>query len=171
MIRGVAPLNAMGLLILGGASIALLELMAQEIQQEEVIPTVKVEWAPKLSTSAEPSGTTAPLSSYRQTTARPVFFKTRQPFAPPPPSPPPKPPPAAKPAPAPPPADPGLSAGGVIITNRTKKAYLFSKTDRNGSWLGEGEEIMGWRVQSIDRKGARLTKDGREIELPLYAQP
>jgi hypothetical protein len=29
---------------------------------------------------------------------------------------------------------------------------------------------MGWKVQSIDSGGATLQKDGRNIELPLYAR-
>ena len=55
-----------------------------------------------------------------------------------------------------------------MITGGAKKAYLFRKSDRAGSWLAEGEEIMGWKVQAIDSGGATLQKDGRNIELPLY---
>jgi hypothetical protein len=171
MIRGVAPLTAIGLLILGGGSIALLTLTAAEILQDDDVPRAKTEWTPKLSTSAERLSSATPLSAYHQTTAHPVFFKTRQPFvAPPPPAPPP--PPVARPnLPPPPVVDPGLAVGGVVITSGAKKAYLFRKTDRTGSWLAEGEEIMGWKVQSIDSTGAKLQKDGRDLELPLYAQP
>jgi hypothetical protein len=172
MIRGVAPLNALALLIFGGTGILVLALTVAEIVQDDVVTMTKVEWTPKLSTSAERLGNPMPLSTYQQTAARPIFFKTRQPFVQPPPPPPPSLPPVARP-PAPPPAvvDPDLAVGGVIITGGAKKAYLFRKTDRTGSWLAEGEEIMGWKVQSIDSAGARLQKDGRNIELPLYAQP
>ena len=57
-----------------------------------------------------------------------------------------------------------------MITGGAKKAYLFRKTDRTGSWLAEGEEILGWKVRSIDSGGAKLQKDGRDIELLLYTQ-
>ena len=171
MIRGVAPLNAIGLLILGGSCMLLLKLTAQEIRQDDVVAPAKVEWTPKLSISAGPVADAAPLSAYRQTTERPLFFKTRQPFVPLPHPPPRLAPAVAKSAPPPPPpADPGLAVGGVIITGQAKKAYLFNKTDRTGSWLVEGEEITGWKVKSIDSAGAMLTKDGRDVELPLYTQ-
>lgn len=171
MIRGVAPLHRISLMMLGGAGMVLLTLTAREIRQADTVATPMVDWTPRLSTAAEPLTAGPPLTASRQTTARPVFFKTRHPFVPPP-LPPPPPPQAAKPAAPPaPPADPGLAVGGVTIINGTKKAYLFTKTDRNGSWLGEGEQITGWKVKSIDGAGAKLTKDGREIELPLYANP
>jgi hypothetical protein len=57
-----------------------------------------------------------------------------------------------------------------MISGGAKKAYLFRKADRAGSWMAEGEEIMGWRVQAIDSGGATLQKDGRNIVLRLYAQ-
>jgi hypothetical protein len=44
------------------------------------------------------------------------------------------------------------------------------KADQTGSWLIEGEEIMGWKVRGTDSGGAKLQKDGRDIELPLYAR-
>ncbi len=172
MIRGIAPLTAMGLLILGGGSVLLLALTATEILQDDDVPKAKIEWTPKLSTSAERLGSATPLSAYHETIAHPVFFKTRRPFVAPPPPPPPSPPVVARPTPAPPPiVDPGLAVGGVMITGGSKKAYLFRKTDRTGSWLAEGEEIMGWKVRSIDGGGARLQRDGRDIKLLLYAQP
>src|SRR5262249_21747987 len=112
------------------------------------------------------------LSTYPHTTMHPVFFKSRQPFALPPSTPPPAPPVVAlPPAPPPPVVDPGLAAGGVMISGEVKKVYLFRKGERMGSWLAEGEEMMGWRVYSIDGAGAKLRKDGRDIELPLYARP
>jgi hypothetical protein len=171
MIRGITPLTAMGLLILSGGSMLLLTLTAAEFLEDGVILTTTVEWTAKLSTSAERLSSAMPLSGYQQTTARPIFFKTRQPFVAPPPAPPPPQPIVAPPPPPPAVVDPGPAVGGVMITSEVKKAYLFRKTDRTGAWVAEGEEIMGWQVQSIDDGGARLKKDGREIELPLYAQP
>lgn len=172
MIRGVAPLTALGLLILGSGSLLLLTLTAAEIFQSDDVPKAKIGWTPKLSTTAERLGSATPLTAYQQTTSRPVFFKSRQPFvALPPPPPPPQPPAALPPPPPPPVVDPGLAVGGVMITGGIKKAYLFRKTDRTGSWLAEGEEIMGWKLHSVDSAGAKLQKDSRDLHLPLYAQP
>jgi hypothetical protein len=166
MIRGIAPLSAIGLLILSGISILVLTLTATELLHDDDFVTAKVEWTPKLSTSAERLTSTTPLSTYQQTLAHPVFFKNRQPFVPPPP-----PPPAPRPAPPPaPPADPGLAVGGVVINGEVKRAYVFRKADHSGSWLAEGEEVMGWKVHSIDSGGAKLRKDDRNIELQLYTQ-
>jgi hypothetical protein len=170
MVRGVAPLTAIALLILGGSSILLVGLTVAEILQDNDVSTPKIGWAPKLSTSAERLTSVTPFNAYQQTTAHSIFFKTRQPFVPPPPPPPP--PPLARPSPPPPPVvDPGLAVGGVMISGSAKKAYVVRKADRAGSWLAEGEEIMGWKVQSIDSGGAKLQKDDRNIELPLYTQP
>jgi len=171
MIRGVAPLTAIGLLILCGIGITLLTLTAKEILQDDDVPTAKIEWTPKLSTSAERLSSATPLSAYQETIAHPVFFKNRQPFVPPPPPAPPPPPPVVRSTPPPPPVvDPGLAVGGIMIISGARKVYLFRKTDRTGSWLAEGEEILGWKVRSIDSGGAKLQKDGRDIELLLYAQ-
>ncbi len=171
MIRGVAPLTAIALLTLGGGNVLLLALAVAEIADDDDPSAPKIEWTPKLSTSAERLTSVTPLNAYQQTTAHPIFFKTRQPFVPPPPPPPPPPPALVQPTPAPPPVvDPGLAVGGVIISGGAKKAYLFRKADRSGSWLAEGEEILGWKIQSIDSGGAKLQKDARDIELPLYAR-
>jgi len=172
MMRGVAPLTAIALGVLGGSGVVLLALTAEEFLQDDDVSVPKIEWTPKLSTSAERLTSVKPLNSYQQTTAHPIFFKTRQPFVPPPPpAPPPPPPPPPQASPPPPPiVDPGLAVGGVMISGGAKKAYLFRKADRIGSWVAEGEEIMGWKVQSIDSGGATLEKDGRNIELPLYGQ-
>ena len=51
--------------------------------------------------------------AYRETLAHPVFYKTRQPFVPPPPTPPPATPNTGA-LPAPP--DPGIALGGVAST-------------------------------------------------------
>jgi hypothetical protein len=160
MIRGIAPLSAIGLLILSGISILVLTLTATELLHDDDFVTAKVEWTPKLSTSAERLTSTTPLSAYQQTMAHPVFFKTRQPFVPPPPPPPPAPPQVARPAPPPaPPADPGLAVGGVVINGEVKKAYVFRKAaDRTGSWVTEGDEIMGWKVHSINMEVPRCRR-------------
>jgi hypothetical protein len=123
---------------------------------------------PDLSSGAREQEMTYAQNAYQQALAHPIFFKTRLTFAPPPPPPP---PPVSRPAPPPAPAaDPGLAVGGVVINGEVKNAYVFRKADHSGSWLAEGEEIMGWKVHSIDNGGAKLRKDDRNIELQLYTQ-
>jgi len=174
MIRGVAPLTMIALLILAGGSALVLTLTIAEFAQEGGPAPPAAEWTPKLSAPAEGPVSHPPLSAYPQTAARPVFFKSRRPFVAPPPAAPPRappPPPLAAvqpPAPPPPVVDPGLAVGGVMIGGEVKKAYVFRKGERAGSWLAEGEEIMGWKVQVIDSGGARLQKDGRSVGLSLY---
>jgi len=58
--------------------------------------------------------------------------------------------------------------GGVVIIEDVRKAYIFNKADSHGAWLGEGEMIMGWKVESIGAMTARLQQAGRVIELELY---
>jgi hypothetical protein len=170
MIRGIAPLTAMGLLALAGIGVLLLGLTTMEFLQDGDVPRIKAEWAPRLSTATEQPVRAAPLSAYQQTIARPVFFKTRQPFVPPPPPSPPPMPAVVPPPPPPPAADPEFSVGGIMINGEVKKAYLLRKGERTGSWLTEGEEVMGWKVQTIESGGAKLQKNGRVIELLLYPQ-
>jgi hypothetical protein len=61
-----------------------------------------------------------------------------------------------------------LALGGVVIMDDARKAYIFSKADSRGAWVGEGETILGWQVESIDALTARLQQAGRSIELQLY---
>jgi hypothetical protein len=75
---------------------------------------------------------------------------------------------APAPVPAPVVVDPGLVLGGVIIAPDVKKAYLFSKADSRGTWASEGENFMGWTVQSIDAASATLLQANRTIDLQLY---
>jgi hypothetical protein len=108
---------------------------------------------------------TRAAAAYRETLAHPVFYKTRQPFVPPPTTPPPATPnTAALPAPA----DPGIALGGVAINSDLKKVYLFSKANSLGAWVREGETFMGWTVQSVGPEGAKLRQADRELRLELY---
>jgi hypothetical protein len=121
-----------------------------------------------------------PPSAYQATLNRPVFFKTRQPYVTPPPPPPPASPsppsppqiaevtPPAPPPPLPPP-DPELALAGVIITAGVKRVYLIPRGNpTEGSWIAEGEEIHGWRVNAISNASVALQSSGRTVELLLY---
>jgi len=99
--------------------------------------------------AAEPSVSPAPLQSFSEIVARPLFTPTRRPPVPrkiPTPEPA---PPAPEPA-APPPQTGQFTLVGTIIGEDVKTAVLRS---RNGDQLlrvGERESIAGWHVESIE---------------------
>jgi hypothetical protein len=57
-----------------------------------------------------------------------------------------------------------------MIARGVKRAYVFTKADRRGSWVTEGETVQGWTVEAIDSSGARLKQDSRSLELSLYGE-
>jgi len=126
-----------------------------------VAPT---EWKPNVSAADQAPPASRPIGSYEQVLAHPLFFKTREPFV----SAPPLPPPLRSVAPATLVVDPGISVGGVLISGPIRKAYLISNANQDGTWVREGDEYNGWKVQSVTAGIARLQRDDRLIELPLY---
>jgi hypothetical protein len=51
-----------------------------------------------------------------------------------------------------------------------RKAYLLTKTNPAGSWVGEGDSFMGWIIKSVDGASAKVQQQDRTIELQLYPQ-
>jgi hypothetical protein len=166
---GIAPLGLAALTIAAAVDVWLLADVA-DLATRPPPSRERVEWNPKLSVGHAPTASVRPIAEYRETLARPLFAKTRAPFVPPPPPPP---PPVQAPA-APPPApvfvDPGFSVGGVMITDVLRKAYLMKMPGPHGVWVGEGENFMGWKVQSIGASTAKLEQNNRTIELRLYPE-
>jgi hypothetical protein len=160
----IAPLGAVGLLIVLGLNLWLLTAIATEIVFDIPAAIDKVDWNLGLSASVGNVANRKPIEAYRQILAHPVFFKSREPFVPTPAPPPPNPVLIA----TPPPVDPGLILGGVMITNDIRKAYVFSRSNASGAWASEGDNFMGWQIRSIDRAGAKLEQRGRSIDLQLY---
>lgn len=159
----LTPLAAAGLLSLGVIDALLLTGLVWSLTDEPVT-VAWTQWKPNLSSSDNVPPATRPINSYQLVLAHPLFFKTREPFVPPP-----SPPPPSRPAAPPPPVvDPGLSVAGVLISGPIRKAYLMSKSDREGTWVREGEQYGGWQVQSVTAGVAKLRRDGRSIELSLY---
>ncbi len=162
-----APLTAMALFALLSVNGLLLAAIAENTFGNDGVLLPTAEWSPELSM---PAGDTAiapkPLGAYRQILAQPVFSKTRAPFAPP------RPVPVAvrpKTAPrAPVITNPGLVLGGVAIADGVRKAYLTAKSGARGTWVAEGEEFKGWRVQSVDGARVKVGKGRRVFELTLY---
>jgi hypothetical protein len=161
----IAPLRAAGLLIALGINAGLLAGIATQVTSDHLAAVDQVAWNANLSGSVANPTNRKPIEGYGQILARPVFFKSREPFVPAPPAPPPP-----VPVTVPPPViiDPGLVVGGVMIKNGLSKAYLFSNAGPSGSWASEGDTFQGWKVRSVDRTGVKLEQGGRSIDLRLY---
>jgi hypothetical protein len=141
----IAPLTALAVALLAGVDAWLISVV---LQGEELQAQPLVMEKTASSTPLEGAGTpvrSKPPRAHAETLAHPVFYKTRAPYAPPPPLP----PPAAAPAPTAP-ADPGIVLGGVAMHAEQKKAYLFSKGGAQGTWVSEGDTFLGW-TRAVDR--------------------
>lgn len=159
----VAPLRSIGLLIALGMNVGLLTCVAMQLTSDDSTAAHNTEWNANLTGSIANPANRRPIDSYGQILARPILFKSREPFVPPPPVPP------SLAAPPPPVlVDPGLAVAGVMIKGGLSKAYLFSKAAPGGAWAVEGETVQGWKVKSIDGAGVRLEQTGRSIDLSLY---
>lgn len=161
MRRRIAPVRAAGLLIVLGVNAGLLASVATQLASDGSTAAGKIDWNVNLTGAVANPTDRRPVDSYGQILARPVLFKSREPFVPTPPA-----PPAVTPPPVA--ADPGLAVGGVMIKNGLSKAYLFSKAGPGGAWAGEGETFQGWRVMSVKSTGVNLEQNGRSIDLSLY---
>lgn len=165
----ITPLAAMALAALAGVNLWLLAIILAGATADEPAPVAAPAWDAKLSSSGPDDAAAKPISAYRQTLAQPVFFKTREPYAAPPPRPVAPATPAVVQKPAPPPiVDPGFTVAGVIIGQNVRKAYIHTKSDQQGNWVSEGESLTGWKVQAIDAAGVKLQQQDRTIELQLY---
>jgi hypothetical protein len=165
----IAPLTAAGLLALGGINAWLLTVVIAGVAGEEPAAIAAPVWNPNFPGAGGDIPAARPINAYRETLMHPVFFKTREPYVAPPPRPVAPAVPAMLPKPAPPPVvDPGLIMGGVIISGDVRKAYVYSKADSHGSWVSEGENLTGWKVQAIDAGTVTLRQQDRTIELQLY---
>jgi hypothetical protein len=162
----ISPLAAAGLLIVLSANVGLLAAIAVEVLSDGSAAVDKADWNIGLSAPVGSVANRKPIEAYGQILARPVFFKSREPFVPPPP------PSSPVLIAAPPPVvvDPGLVLGGVMIKNDVRKAYVFSRAKAGGAWIGEGDDFMGWQIRSINRTSAKLEQKGRSIDLQLYPQ-
>jgi hypothetical protein len=161
----IAPIRAAGLGFLVLLNLWLLATLLWETISDSVISVENIEWTPKLLVTGEDAGVDKPISFYKEALARPIFSKTRRPYVPPPPA---RPEPSPAPIAAPPITDPGILVGGVIIERGLKKAFLFSKSDPQGSWVKEGETFLGWRLHSVESAGVKLQQQNRILEVLLY---
>jgi hypothetical protein len=160
----ISPVSVVGILLLGGMNVWLLTIIFAELVSDGSIFPEKVKWSPSLQTLGPADQKKRKMDGYTQITARPVFFKTREPFVQP------SAPPAAVPkVVAPPPTtDPGFVISGVMISGGLKKVYISTRANANAVWAREGEDLMGWRIRIVDEHGARLEQNGRVIEVALF---
>jgi hypothetical protein len=165
----IAPWRAIVLAGLISLNFGLAAIAASALLSGDAPAAVRVAWTPPVATAGTAPPDAKPIARYQQTLAHPIFFKTREPFVPPPPAPPP-PPPAVRPSPPAVVADPGLVLGGILVMQGVRKAYLFRKTDPSGSWVAHGGDFMGWKIQAIDAAGIVLGNGDRTIDLKLYPE-
>jgi len=158
------PLVFFGLALLAVANAWFLIMAAQQIMFEDRVATEESGWSPRLQSLEDARIQITATVSHQEILAHPIFSRSRAPYVPPaPPAPKSAPPPVAF-------TDPGFVLSGVMVNGTIKKAYLLQKTDKSGAWVGEGDDFVGWRVQSITTDAAKLQKETHVIEVLLYPQ-
>lgn len=105
------------------------------------------------------------IAALGRTLAAPAFFKSRAPYVPPAPS------AVAVAAVAPAAPPPTLTIAGIVIDKRVKKALLLSPADNNGTWLSEGDQLMGWKVEAITAAGVTLRQNSSKLDVKMYPMP
>jgi hypothetical protein len=168
MKQRIAPWRTIVLTGLVGLNIGLAATAAFTLLSGDAPALPHVDWTPPIANAGPVPSDAKPIARYLQTLAHPIFFKTREPFVAPPPAPPP-PPPTTRP---PPPVvvDPGLMLGGIMVMQGVRKAYVFRKIDPSGTWVADGEDFMGWKIQIIDAAAVALGNGERRINLSLYPE-
>jgi hypothetical protein len=158
------PLVFFGLALLAAANAWSLIMTAQQTMFEDQVAAEEPGWSPRLPSLEDARMQTTTTVSQQGILAHPIFSRSRAPYVPPaPPAPKSGPPPVAF-------TDPGFVLGGVMVNGTIKKVYLLQKTDKSGAWVGEGDDFVGWRVQSITTDAAKLQKETHVIEVLLYPQ-
>jgi hypothetical protein len=161
----VTPLGFAGLTLLGLVNACLIAAVVADLVPDNADHLGKIVEIPTLARleGSSVDGTNT-IRAYDQILSRPIFFKSREPFVPKPP----ETPSQAKATPVPVFVDPGFTLGGIMISSTIRQAYLFQKSKPDGSWVHEGENFSGWKVEFLDQENARLQKDGHTINLHLY---
>jgi hypothetical protein len=168
MKQRIAPWRAMVLAGLVGLNIGLAAIAASALLSSDAPALPRVDWTPPTANADPVPSDAKPIARYMQTLSHPIFFKTREPFVAPPPAPPPSPPTTRPPPPVV--LDPGLILGGIMVMQGVRKAYLFRKTDPSGTWVADGEDFMGWKIEIVDAAAVVLGNGERRIGLKLYPE-
>lgn len=123
---------------------------------------------PRAKASAEIEAVPArpPIESYDQIVARPLFAKSRAPWAAPAPAL--QTPAALTQAAEPEPDISGVELRAVVIAPGMRKALISTSQQVDGRWLRTGEEFQGWRVAAIEARGVKLSRGALEKSLRLF---
>ena len=168
MIFRTTPLLAIIIVALAAANLCLFAVIITSLASNGLPPLTTDNAKPILPQFADAALRTNPLSEYGQILAQPIFFKSRAPFRPAPPPP----PVVQKQIPAPQVyVDPDFILGGIVINERLKKVYLFTKANNAGTWVNEGESYSGWKIQAVHADGVTINQNSRAIDLQLYKRP
>ncbi|MCC2103192.1 MAG: hypothetical protein KDJ20_03675 [Hyphomicrobiales bacterium] len=166
-----SPISLIGLALLGALNLASATALYRAATSPDRLVSFPV--ASSLAPATEIRSAIAinppPIEAYEQVIARPVFFKSRSPWIPPPA--------VAAPVPArpsanteqeagPEPGDPSLRA--VVLAAAVHKALVSTEQQPEGSWLKEGETVGGWEIISIDSTSATLRRGDKKKILKLY---
>jgi hypothetical protein len=116
--------------------------------------------APLAAKSAPPQPTrTIALADLPETTGRPLFTASRRPPLPP----------AVKPAQTKAKPKPtrlvGYRLTGIVRSSSQRMILLTQEKSGHVVELHEGEQVDGWRLNSIEADHVRLSRDGHEIDL------
>jgi hypothetical protein len=170
----ISPLALAALILMAALNISGLVWLVRVLERDAGVDVAPAGWT---RVEAAASGKTAaaqkPPGHYAETLSRPVFSKDRRSYSLPPPPPPvvviaPPPPAPPPPPPPPPPPDPEFVLGGVAITAEFRRAYLVPKSNAEGIWVNEGEQIAGWQVSAITEAAVEIHSAGRTKQLLLF---
>jgi hypothetical protein len=140
---------------------AVLVLMAAlAVAAEWIMPRELAEYAaaPAAPGNAAPAGgpTAARVAgTYPAIAAQPLFYATRQPWAPPPAAETKAPSPQAMPVPL-----ANYTLTGVVMTSANRVALLKSSTTAKTVTLAEGRDLDGWTLREISREHLRFESGG-----------
>ncbi|PDT87483.1 hypothetical protein CO669_25295 [Bradyrhizobium sp. Y36] len=105
------------------------------------------------------------IAALGRTLATPAFFKSRSPYVPPAPA------AVSVVAVAPVAPPPAVTVAGIVMDKRIKKALVLSPADNNGTWLSEGDQVMGWKVEAITAAGVTLRQNSSKMDVRMYPSP
>jgi hypothetical protein len=132
---------------------------------QNAAPDIRADWRPPTLAKYE-AMQPKPASADVETLNRPIFSKSRKPYAAKEKK---NPDNLAAMAPVAPP--PGLSLAGVTKYRNKPMAFMVSSSTPKGKWLAVGDQIDGWSVTQVQNMEITLASGERIIRLSLYPEP
>jgi len=152
---------------------ALVLMAALAVAGEWIAPRELAQYTPALGTAINVPALGGPAAApspgtYPAIAGHPLFYPTRQPWAPPPP-------PAAATTTAQTGPTPlaNYILSGVVITNANRVALLKSSNTAKTIALTEGRELDGWTLREISRERLRFESGSTtyDMSFPLAQKP